>query len=449
MKMQDRRSNTTRREFLRGTASGVAAFTIVPGFVLGRDGRQTPSNKLNLAFVGAGGRARANLGGTKTENIVALCDVDEKRAAESYKKMPKVKKFRDFRKMLDEMEKDIDAVVVSTPDHTHAVALMRAIKMGKHVYSEKPLAHSLAEVRALRKAAQEHKVATQLGNQGHSFDSIRLFCEWIWDGAIGKVRRVHCLCNTSWGRYEKLPKVKERHPVPKSLDWDLWLGPAQFRPYNPAYCPGSWRGWTPFGTGALGDWTCHIIDPVFWALKLGAPKTIRAQVFEYNPKTQADTFAKAPIIHFEFPARGDLPPVLLSWYGGGKKPPWPRGLEKGRKLPGMGALVFGERAGIMYGSHGAGDCRIFPERAMKAYPLPEKSIPRSPGHHQEWLRACKGGEPAGSNFEYGGPLTEIALLGVIAQKFNDRKLEWDGEKFTNCPEANSYLNPPYRDGWTL
>jgi len=439
-----------RREFVSSVAAA-ASLSIVPRHVLGAGDQPAPSQKLNIAGIGVGGMGRGDLEAVSSENIVALCDVDLVRAADTFKRFPHAKMYRDFRKMLDEMDKQIDAVVVATPDHTHAVAAMAAIKRGKHVYCEKPLAHSVYEVRQLMQAAQQHKVVTQLGNQGHSFESIRMFCEWIWDGAIGQVHTIHAGCSAINSAIDALPRLHEKHEVPATLEWDLWLGPAQFRPYHPAYLPGAWRGWVPFGNGTVGDWVCHVVDPVFWALDLGAPATIQAQVKDYDPKTQGDAFPKGEIITYEFPAKGNRGPVTLHWYSGTEKIPRPKDLEEGRNPVDTGAIVIGDKGTIMYGSHGAGGVRIIPEAKMKAYKLPEKKIPRVPGHHQDWLEAIRKGTKAGSDFSYGGPLTEIALLGVIAIKFPGTKLHWDAQavQFTNCPEANAFINPPYRQGWSL
>ncbi len=440
----------SRREFLRGAARTVAAFTIVPRHVFGM-GATPPSDKLNIGCIGIGGQGGGNVDAVRGENLVALCDVDTRRAARSLKKYPDVKQYRDFRKMLDEMDKQIDAVVVSTPDHTHAVACMAAIKRGKHVYCEKPLAHSIYEVRQLMKAAREHRVVTQLGNQGHSFDTSRTFCEWVWDGAIGNVREVHATCGAIYSHIRQLPRLEEKHEVPAELDWDLWLGPAQYRRYHPMYLPGSWRGWMPFGTGILGDWVCHVVDPVFWALDLGAPKSVQAEARDYDTKKHADTFPVGTIVRFEFPARGKRGPVTLLWFDGREKPPRPEELEPGREVPGTGAIVIGDKGKIIYGSHGAGDVKIIPDGKMKSYQQPAQSIPRAKEHHRDWLDAIKNGARAGSNFDYGGPLTEIALLGVIATRMLGQKLEWDSQnmRFTNCLEANEFINPPYRRGWTL
>ncbi|MHC4508888.1 MAG: Gfo/Idh/MocA family protein [Planctomycetota bacterium] len=417
---------TSRRQFLRETAGAAAAVTIVPCHVLAGAGRTAPSNKLNIAIIGTGGRGGASVKGCDGENIVALCDVDTNRAGGAFEKHPGAKRCQDFRKMLDEMDNRIDAVAVCTPDHTHTVACMDAIRRGKHVYCEKPLAHSIYEIRELMKAARKHKVVTQLGNQGHSSNSIRMFCEWIWDGAIGDVTEVHAACGANHCKIDQLSKRSERHEIPPELDWDLWLGPAKHRRYNPMYHPGKWRGWMPFGSGTIGDWVCHVVDPVFWALDLGAPTTIQAEADDYDPKKHADTFPSGSVITFHFPARGKRGPVKLLWHSGRREIPRPDDLEPGRKVPRTGAIVIGTKGKIMHGSHGAGAVRIFPESRMKAYKLPEETIPRVRGHHHDWLQAIKTGGKAGSNFDYGGPLTELARLGIIAMQMLGRRLEWDG-----------------------
>jgi predicted dehydrogenase len=435
-----------------GTAgAAVAACTIVPRHVLAGSGQTSPNEKLDIAGIGVAGMGRGDLEAVGGENLVALCDVDRRHAADSFKRWPNARQFRDFRKMFDEMEKKIDAVVVATPDHFHAVASMAAIRRGKHVYCEKPLAHSVYEVRQLMKAAKEHNVVTQLGNQGHSFETIRMFCEWIWDGAIGSVHTIHAGCTAVNSGVDALPRLKEKHEVPPSLDWDLWLGPAQQRPYHPAYLPGAWRGWVPFGNGTVGDWTCHVVDPVFWAFDLGSPKTIQAQVKDWDPKTQGDAYPKGEIITYEFPAKGKRGPITMSWYSGTERIPRPKDLEAGRNHYDTGAVVLGDKGTIIYGSHGAGGVRMIPEAKMKAYKLPEKTIPRAKEHHQDWLEAIRKGAKSGSDFSYGGPLTELAMLGVIAIKLPGQKLEWDAQnmRFTNCEEANQHVNPPYRAGWTL
>ncbi len=447
--MNDSRAKASRRQFLKA-ASGMAAFTIVPRHVLGR-GQTPPSEKLNVACVGVGNRGGASLDGVRNENIVALCDVDMRSAGEAFRSHPRARKFRDFRRMFDEMDRQIDAVTVATPDHTHAVAAMAAMTRGKHVYCEKPLAHSISEIRTLMKAARDHKVVTQLGNQGHSYDTIRMFCEWIWDGAIGNVTEVHACCGSVYCRIDQLAKLQERPAVPPELDWDLWLGPARYRSYHPMYVPGTWREWTPFGSGVIGDWVCHVVDPVFWALDLGAPKTVQAEAKGYDPKEHGDTFPAGTVVTYEFAAKGNRGPVKLVWFDGVEKPPRPGDLEPGRNVPDTGAIVIGEKGKIMYGSHGAGGLRIFPEEKMRAYKLPTPTLPRVRDHFEDWLNAIRNDTQAGSNFDYGGPLTEIAQLGIIATRMLGQKLDWDAEnmRFTNCSEANEYLQCPYREGWTL
>ncbi len=442
----------TRRQFLRTAGTAAASFLVVPRYVIARGGTPPPSERLNIAGIGVGGMGAGDINAVApNNNIVALCDVDSVRAGGTFQKYPDARKYRDFRKMFDEMEKNIDAVVVATPDHFHAVAAMAAIKRGKHVYCEKPLAHSIHEVRELMKAAQEHKVVTQLGNQGHSFDSIRNFCEWIWDGAIGTVHTIHAGCRAVNSGIDALPHLAEHHDVPATLDWEQWLGPAKQRPYNPAYLPASWRGWTPFGNGTIGDWACHVLDPVFWALDLGAPATIQAAVKDYDPRTQGDAFPKGDIISFKFPARGKRGPITLHWYSGTERIPRPPELEADEKDIDTGAVVIGDKGTIVYGSHGAGQVRLIPQAKMDAYQKPAKTIARVKEHHWDWLQAIKEGRKAGSDFSYGGPLTEIALLGVIALKFPGAALEWDarGTRFTNSREANQWINPLYRAGWKL
>ena len=444
----------SRRQFIGSTGAAAAAVAVVPARVLGGAGRP-PSETLDLAFIGAGGRAGANLGGLGGENVVALCDVDERRAAGAFKKYGKAKKFTDFRKMLDAIEKDIDGVVVSTPDHTHAVACMDAMRRGKHVYCEKPLAHSVWEVRSLMGAARKHKVVTQMGNQGHSSNAIRMFCEWIWDGAIGRVHTAHVGCRAVHCRINDLPKLKEKHDVPAGVDWDLWLGPAAFRPYHPMYMPNAWRAWSPFGTGTLGDWVCHVVDPVFWALDLGSPVSLRAQAqTEWNPTKHADTFPAGWTVTYEFAAKGDRGPVTMVFHCGKTSIPRPKELEENRKAVETGGVIYGDKGTIMHGSHGAGGVRIIPEAKMQEYAkrLPAEKIPRVRNHHADWVAAIREGRHAGSDFaDYGGPLTELAMLGIIALRMPGRKLAWDGARgqFTNSPEANGYLRPEFRRGWTL
>jgi predicted dehydrogenase len=451
--MKNNHPDSTRRQFLRTTGTAIAGFMIVPRHAVAGSGQTPPSERLNIAGIGVGGQGESDLNefAKYQTNIVALCDVDSVRCANTFKKFPDAKRYRDFRKMFDEMDKQIDAVLVATPDHFHAVAAMAALKHGKHLYCEKPLAHSLHEVRALMKAAKDHKVVTQLGNQGHSFDSIRNFCEWVWDGAIGNVHTINCGCEAVNSGLDQLPHLSEHHDIPETLDWEQWLGPAQEQAYNPAFAPGTWRGWVPFGNGTVGDWTCHVVDPVFWALDLGAPSTIQAKVKDYDFKTQGLAYPKGEIITFEFPAKGNRGPITLNWHSGTERIPRPAELESDENPIKTGAVVMGDKGTIVYGSHGAGQVRLIPEAKMLAYKKPAPTIPRAKEHHRDWLDAIRNGTKAGSDFSYGGPLTEIALLGVIAIKLAGTRLEWDARKarFKNCKEANQHLNPPYRAGWKL
>lgn len=452
----DRTASLTRRQFLRRASATTAALSvaplILPSRVLGRDGETAPSNKINLACIGVGGRGGDDIRGLAPHcNIVALCDVDSRRAAGTFAKFPAAKRFQDFRKMFDAMAASFDAVLVATPDHFHAVAAMAAIQHGKHVYCEKPLAHSVGEVRALMQAAHAAKVVTQLGNQGHSFGSIRDFAEWVQAGAIGQVHTIHAGSDAMNSGVDQLSRLKEQPAVPSTLDWDLWLGPAPFRPYHPAYLPGSWRGWTPFGNGTIGDWMCHVVDPVFWALDLGSPNTIVAKVKDYDPKTQGDAFPKGDLVTFEFPAKGKRGPVTLHWHGGNERVPRPAEFEADDKDIGAGAVVIGDKGKIAYGSHGANGVRLLPAKRMDEFARPPKTLPRVRDHYADWIEAIRTGRKAGSDFAYGGPLTEIALLGVIAIKLAGTKLEWDAAKmrFTNSAEANACVNPPARAGWKL
>jgi hypothetical protein len=349
--------------------------------------------------------------------------------------------------MLEKEDKNIDAVTVATPDHIHAVASMMAMKMGKHVYCEKPLTHSIYEARMLTEAARKYKVATQMGNGGRSDEGVRLICEWIWAGAIGPVREVHVWTDRPvWP--QGIDRPEETSPVPSTLDWDLWLGPAPYRPHvgNETYYPFVWRGWWDFGTGALGDMACHFIDPAFWALNLGHPTSVRAMSTSVN----SETAPSASVIEYEFPARQNMPPVKLTWYDGDLKPPLPAELEPGRSLRGGGSLFVGDDGKLLCRGSGTSP-RLIPESRMKAYERPPKTIPRiEGGHHQDWLRACKDGKPACSNFDNAGPLTEMVLLGNVAVRAG-RKIYWDGPNMrcTNLPEANQYLRREYRAGWTL
>ncbi|MBW8017171.1 MAG: Gfo/Idh/MocA family oxidoreductase [Planctomycetes bacterium] len=445
-----RSNNLTRRSFVAAT-SAAAAFTIVPRHVLGGAGYISPSEKLNIAGVGVGGKGGVDIKNVSSENIVALCDVDFRKAGRTFKAYPRAKRYKDFRVMLDK-QKDIDAVMVATPDHTHAVISMEAIRRGKHVYTQKPLTHTIHEAQVLAEAARKHKVATQMGNQGQADDGPRRLREMIWDGAIGPVRHVHTwtdrpnrgLLGVYWP--QGVGRPKDTSPVPDTLDWDLWLGPAPARPYNRAYHPFSWRGWWDFGTGALGDIGCHRLDPIFRALKLGYPTSVQAESTLVN----RETYPSGSIVTYEFPARGDMPPVKVTWYDGGLRPERPAELPDGAQLGANGVIYVGDKGKIF-------NNMIFPDSLRQQYKTPPASIVSSPGHYKEWLNACKGGKPAGSNFDWAGPLTETVLMGNVAlrmelrSKLDRQKLLWDAKakRFSNLQGANEFLHKTYRKGWTL
>ena len=455
-------SSTTRRGFLRRTALAAATISVVPRHVLGGTAGPAPSQRLNVAAVGVGGMGHNNLNNCKTENIVALCDVDSALAAKAFDENPKAAKYKDFRVMFDK-QKDIDAVIIATPDHSHAVIGMTAIGHGKHVYIQKPLAHSVWEARMLTEAARKQKVMSQMGNQGRSNDGARLVCEWIADGAIGAVREVHAWTNRPvWPQGIEVDRPKETPPVPASLDWDLWIGPAAMRPYHPTYHPGNWRAWWDFGTGSLGDLGCHILDAPFWALKLKYPTSVEACISTYwhglwqptPPKNE--NFPRSTIVRFDFPARENMPELKLTWWDGGMLPPRPAALEPGRRMgdDDGGVLFVGDKGLLACGCYGRSP-RLIPETRMQQYKQPAHSLPRVPGgqggHEQDWVRSCKDGKPSASNFDQSGPLSEMVLMGNLAVRYPNRKLLWDGEKMavTNDAEANAYVRRQYRQGWTL
>jgi predicted dehydrogenase len=450
----------TRRDFLGSTAAAAAVFTIVPRHVLGGPGYTPPSDRLNIACIGAGGKGTSDILAVGGENIVAVCDVDDGKMAgfmakakevdpEKALRFEKAKLYRDFRKMLDENADSIDAVTVSTPDHTHAVAAIHAIRMKKHVFVQKPMAHTLLEARKMTEEAARMGIVTQMGNQGHATEEARLINEWIADGAIGKVEEVHCWTNRPiWPQGMERPK--EASPVPTDFDWDLWLGPAAWREYNPAYTHFVWRGWWDFGSGAIGDMGAHILDHPYWALDLKYPVSVHASSTQFTE----DAYPLASVIKYRFPKRGKNPPVDLYWYDGGLTPPRPEILEPGRRMGdgGGGVLFIGKKGMLMCGTYGSNP-RLIPESRMQDYRRPEKSIPRSPGIHAEWIEACKSGKKSTTDFSYSGPLTETMLLGNIAVRAKDsnKTLEWDPVKMeiTNHPEANAFLSMAYRDGWNL
>jgi predicted dehydrogenase len=429
-----------RRSFL-GVGASAAALLILKG----RSASTYAANeKVGVGSIGVGGQGGVNRNDITNSggNIVALCDVDSDRLAQAAKQHPQASTWADYREML-EKAKEIDAVMVSTADHTHYPASMLAMKLGKHVCTEKPLTHSVWEARALGEGARKYKVATQLDNENHSNDGLRLVVEWVRAGVLGAVREVHI-----WTDRPIWPQgLKQRpasKPVPKNLNWDLWIGAAPYREYHDHLHPFAWRGWWDFGCGALGDMGCHFFDSAFWALELGNPSTVEAE----QEGNSAETGPNWAIITYQFPARGDkLPPVTLKWYDGRKLPPRPEELEKDRKLPTNGSLFVGETGKLLVTD--AASPRLIPESKMKDFKRPEKSLPRSAGHKAEWLQACKGGKPAGSNFtDYGGPLTEVVLLGNLAVRVG-KKIEWDAVnlKAKNAPEADPYIRREYRKGW--
>jgi predicted dehydrogenase len=439
----------TRRRFIGGSAAaGLAAS-------LGTRAADAPGErKLKLGLIGAGGQGYQNLRQFSSESIVAFCDPDSARAAQAFTEFPDARKYQDFRELF-EQERGLDAVVVSTPDHTHAAATMLALRRGLHVYCEKPLTRTIREARAIADAARVAGVATQMGNQGMAFEGNRLIKEWLADGAIGDVHDVHVWSdrptskgssNVYWAQGVERPK--ETPPVPSTLNWDVWLGPAPARSYHPAYVPFKWRGWWDFGSGGLGDMGIHNLAPVFDALRLKAPRSVYASS---TPRFE-ETLPAAAIVHFEFAARDGMPPVKVHWYDGGLMPARPDELEDGRELDREDGIIFvGEKGKILVRGWGGRSPRLIPETRMQAYRQPEKTLPRSIGHGQEWLRACREGTPTASNFQFAGPLTEAVLLGALCVRLGGRKLIWDSAKLNivNLPDANALLHYAYRPGWTL
>ena len=466
-------SQISRRGFLGGLAMSTAAFHVIPGSALGLNGAEPPSNRLNVAAVGCGGQGGHDIQQFAKENVVALCDVDWRHAAGSFNRFPQAKRYKDYRKMLDEMGQSIDAVTVATPDHQHALASIMAMKMGKHVYCEKPLTHSVWEARQMAQVARAAKVATQMGNQGQASDDTRRLCELVWHGAIGPVREAHVwtdrpsqgLFNEYWP--QGVPRPADTPPVPADLDWDLWLGPAPERPYNPAYLPFRWRGWWDFGTGALGDIGCHSLDPVFRALKLGAAAPLAVQAS--STRVNTETYPLGSMVTYYFPERGAdvqsinyhvqgmtgvgaggvaMPPVKVVWYDGGLRPPRPRDLPEDVDMGDNGRLLIGDEGYLLGNS-------LFPESRAKNWPKPPQTIPRAGDHYQQWAEACKGGPPAGANFDWAGPLAEAVLLGNVALRVELRDeltrtmLQWDPQQLQipNLPQANQFIRRTYRDGW--
>lgn len=471
--MNNATQSTTRREFLGRTALATAAFQVVPSRVLGLDGGAPANERLNLAAVGVAGQGRGDLDNLvqgDQVNVVALCDVDWSHAADTFRKWPQAKQYKDYREMLDK-EPSIDAVVVATPDHVHAFASIAALQRGKHVYCEKPLTHSVWEARQVAALARRQRVATQMGNQGAASVETRRLCEFVWAGAIGKVREAHVWTDRpSRGLFEEywpqgVERPQDEPAVPETMAWDLWIGPAPWRPWHPAYAPFRWRGWWDFGTGALGDIGCHALDPVFRALRLGSPAVYREQpawdedvlaqavhpvsVQASSTRVNNETFPLGSMVTYEFAATAERPEVKVVWYDGGMRPPRPRDLPEKVPMGDNGRLIIGDE-GYILGN------RVFPDgRRSDVGEVPE-TIWRSPGHYREWLDACRGGRPPGSNFDWAGPLAEIVLLGNVAlrselrEELTTAKLLWDPAKLevTNLPGANAFLRRAYREGWS-
>lgn len=476
-------------------------------------GYKSPNEKLNIASIGAGGKAASDIHGcAHTENIVALCDVDENRAKKIFTEYEQVPKYKDFRVMLDKEEKNIDAVIVTIPDFMHATAATWAMERGKHVYVQKPLAHTIWECHELEQAAAKYNVATQMGNQGYSNEGTRQCAEMIWAGEIGNVTEVHAWTNRPvWP--QGIPDLPPPSPVPSTLDWDLWLGIAKERPYSDKYLPFSWRGFYDFGSGALGDMACHILGAPNMALRLGAPTSVECIKQEGHSDYYYPTKA---VIRFDFPARGAMPPVKIFWHSGMMEQPDIPGVPKGEILgdlrknqrgamdqdpiehlpeiqggiftqayfqPGPevpeteqpkpqpqpsdanakldqkvgrlisegsnGSLFIGDKGMITTGTYGE-YTRFVPVEKMRDYHFPPEFLERSPGHYRDWIRACKGGRPACSEFSVSAPFTKWINLGVLAVRFQG-KLEWDNEKMriTNNSEADKFIKPSFRKGWSI
>jgi predicted dehydrogenase len=437
-----------RRTFLQAAASAVA-FSIVPAHVLGGPGRKAPSDKLNIAGVGVGGQGAGDLKEMAGENIVALCDVDWRKAGQTFNAYPRAEKFKDYRVMLDKFGKSIDAVMVATPDHMHAPISLAALRAGKHVYVEKPMAHSIEETRVMTKVARETGLVTQMGNNGHAGEGLRLTREWIRAGAIGTVKEVHCWTDrpgTFWKQDKDRPT--DTPPVPDALDWNLWLGAAPERPYHPTYHPFAWRGWFDFGTGAVGDMAVHNMDPAFYALDLDPPVAAEAKTGPLKP----ESYPAWQVITYEFAARGDRPAVNVVWYDAGKMPPVPEDVrQSGGKLSDNGILFVGDQGTMVCGGW-SGEPTLYPLKRRREFQPPPKTIARSPGHRAEWIRACKDGKPedAKAGFAYSGRFTESLLVGNLAVRLQKR-IEWDSANLRarNAPEADALIRKTYRAGFGI
>ena len=455
----------SRRNFLTGAATA-AAFTVVPRNVLGGYGNTAPSEKVNVAIIGTGGQGIVNMKQLFNESdvhIAALCDINLLSDYSMFyyggtaglkpalnlvrqKYGQACPAYHNYNQMLE--KEDIDAVLVATPDHSHAMVCLDVIAKRKHLYCEKPLCRTVYETRVVTEAARKAGVATQLGNFGHSSEDIRLACEWIWDGAIGDVKEVHAWTNTGANRWTSFTdRPKETPSVPAGFDWKRWLDPAPFRPYHPDYAPVRWRAWWQFGSGTIGDFACHHLDPAFWALKLDKCSTFNVEASSSG--TTKETCPAASLIYFDFPKRAGMPPVRITWYEGGIMPPRPVELEVRRTIADNGILYIGTKGSIL-GEGWSRSPRIIPESKMRKYKRPPKTLPRVKGHHRNWLDGCKGKGRPSTHFGYSGPLTEFTLMGNVALRAGKKlNFDWKNMKVTNNPEANKFIKPKYRDGLTI
>ena len=395
----------------------------------------TPNEKLNLACIGVGGRGSANVGGVSSENLIAFVDVDDSRASGAYKKHPNTARFKDYRKMFDEVGSKLDGVVISTPDHAHFHPAHAAMQLGLHVYLEKPLAHNVWETRTLTNLAREKKLATQLGAQRHAMENMHRVVELIQSDAIGKVKEVHCWVGGSRG----MPAMPTDRPsIPDHLDYDLWVGPAKYRPYHPTHCPYGWRFWWDYGTGETGNWGCHILDIPFWALGLKYPTHVQAS----GPEVDADRTPKSMKVTYQFAKSNQGEPVVLHWEHG-----TPAILEQmGLSSKGNNTLFVGDKGNLLCGF---GQRVLLPEAQFANFEAPDPFIEDSPGFHREWIEACKGGAPATCNFDYSGPLAETVLLGNVA--FREGNFKWDADhlRTTGNEDAQHLIREPYRKGWEI
>lgn len=472
-------NDKSRREFLKNTSLAAAGFFIVPRHVLGR-GFTAPSDKLNIAGIGSGGKAEVNLPyafNKGSDNIAALCDVDDRMAVNARKKWPGAPYYKDYRQLLDKEAKNIDAVIVTTPDHMHAPIALAAMQLGKHVYCEKPLTHDIYEARILAAASKKYKVVTQMGNQGSSGNDTRLVETWIQDGVIGDVHQVHVWTNRPvWP--QGIPTPSGKFDIPAEVDWELWLGTAPYRDFNPIYIPANWRGWVNFGTGSLGDMGCHFIDVPYRALKLGYPISVECSVGSvytgfFQEAVYTDSYPPSSKTHIQFPARGSMPPVELTWYDGGIKPERPAELLPDEAMAELdGGIIFeGTKGKLMAGLFGR-NATLLPTKRMKEVNLPKSKYAfvegGSEGHQQQWVKACKKGYGTytSSPFEMSGPLTETVIMGNLAVRSYNyseknakgnliypgrKKLLWNGAdmKITNFEPANQFVKREYRGTYKL